>query len=421
MHILIRNHQIAARPASRSGGGGRFAAPAFAPPPPLPLAAHSNNSIKRRTGVREFDAPRRRQCRTIARVTPQDAGDHDDDDDIDADAADDADAAGPPPLPPPASPAALAAAALAAVDSFVRPGSVVGLGRGELVQRVVSAIGRRISEGRLGNVTVVPSAASAAAAAAFHGVPIATASPGSAAPASASASVIASLPAPTVFFDEADQLDARANAYLSGSRAGEAAHPDLPAICELVERTLARGGEVVALPASARACVPRLNAALPVALGGASTSAGASSSSSASPSDSTTAAPLPAWEEAAEELDDIFLGDAELWRRPQDPRESANPRGGRAPLVQPDGSTLVDVRFYEGLCLFGEADADYARILEEIAGVPGVVATGLFVGKATAAVVPPAAAGGAGEEGKPRVLVRGEGGALVDEVEAAKV
>lgn len=331
----------------------------------------------------------------IARATPND--DDANDANEDAAAADD-DGAGPPPLPPPASPAQLDAAALAAVDAFVRPGAVVGLGRGELVQRLVAAIGRRIKEGRLGNVSVVPSAASSAAAAAFHGVPVASES------SSSSSS-------PNVFFDEADQLDPAANAYLSGSRAGEAAHPDLPAICGLVERTLERGGEVVALPASAAACVPRLNAALPVALAGAG---------AAAPADSTenenNAQALAAWEEAAEELDDVFLGDAELWRRPQDPRESANPRGGRAPLVQPDGTTLVDVRFYEGLCLFGDAEVDYARIQEEIAGIGGVVATGLFVRKATAAVVPASAS-----DAPPRVLVRGAGGALAEQQGAGAV
>lgn len=396
MHLLHRHRHHRSRIASAARGRASaraVSAVRLTPPPPPPSSSarlcSSSSSSKRRTNLL-----------LIARATSED--------DVDPDDANDDDI-GPPPLPPPASPAALDAAALAAVDAFVKPGAVVGLGRGELVQRVVAAIGRRISEGKLGNVSVVPSAAASAASAAFHGVPIA---------ASADNADAAPAPSPTVFFDEADQLDPQANAYLSGSRAGEAAHPDLPAICSLVERTIARGGEVVALPASAAACVPRLNAALPVALAGAGGATTSSSNDSAN--NDPSQAPLAAWEEAAEELDDIFLGDAELWRRPQDPRESANPRGGRAPLVQPDGSTLVDIRFYEGLCLFGEAEVDYERIQEEITSVSGVVATGLFVCVATAAIVPSSAGAAEGDEAiKPRMLVRGEGGALVEGAGAA--
>jgi hypothetical protein len=32
----------------------------------------------------------------------------------------------------------------------------------------------------------------------------------------------------------------------------------------------------------------------------------------------------------------------------------ANPRGGENPYLSPDGHNIVDVRFYEGMKLFGE-------------------------------------------------------------------
>ena len=404
MHLLHRSS------ASGLGRGAR--------PPPKKQRLVVAVSLARPPSTATFPAStndRRRRARAVvaARASADDA------DDLDDDLDDDEDDRSPlPPLPPPADPAAADAAALLAVDSFVRPGAIVGVGRGELVQRVLAAIGRRIAEGRLGNVSVLPSGDAAAAAAAFHGVPLAISPPAGQPPHS-----------PAVFFDEADQLDAAANAYLSGSRAGEAAHPDLPAVRALVERTLARGGEVVALAPSAGAVVARLNAALPVALAGAAYAVADDAgppppSSSASPASSAGPPPPPppasSWEEAAEALDDLFLGDAELWRRPQDPRESANPRGGRAPLVQPDGTTIVDVRFYEGLCLFGDADAAYSRIQLEIEAVGGVVATGLFVGKATAAVVPAAGGGGDSSSSSPRLLVRGAGGALLDAASPAK-
>lgn len=38
----------------------------------------------------------------------------------------------------------------------------------------------------------------------------------------------------------------------------------------------------------------------------------------------------------------------------------ANPRGGENPYMSPDGCNIVDVRFYEGMKLFGE-DAQVSR------------------------------------------------------------
>lgn len=90
------------------------------------------------------------------------------------------------------------------------------------------------------------------------------------------------------------------------------------------------------------------------------------------------------WEDTAEEIDDIFLGDAEVWRRSTEP--SAGPRGGSRPYVSPEGENILDIRFDDGLKLFGEG-APYARIAAEIEAVPGVLSHGLCVGVATAAVV----------------------------------
>jgi ribose 5-phosphate isomerase A len=43
----------------------------------------------------------------------------------------------------------------------------------------------------------------------------------------------------------------------------------------------------------------------------------------------------------------------------------ANPRGGDNPYVIPDGHNIVDVRFYEGMKLFGE-DAKVRGLLHLI-------------------------------------------------------
>ena len=93
------------------------------------------------------------------------------------------------------------------------------------------------------------------------------------------------------------------------------------------------------------------------------------------------------WEDTAEELDDMFLGDAEVRRRSLD--VMANPRGGNTPVVTEDGHMILDIQFNEGeggLKLYGE-EVGYDVIGAEIGGVEGVVTHGLVTGEATFAVV----------------------------------
>lgn len=105
-----------------------------------------------------------------------------------------------------------------------------------------------------------------------------------------------------------------------------------------------------------------------------------------------------AWEETAEILDDIFLGDAELRRRSFDP--NANPRGGTTPVVTGEGDMLIDIQFYEELKLFGEQEP-YETIVEEIELTEGVVSHGLIVGKTDMVFI-------ATSKGPPIVIRRGE-------------
>ena len=93
------------------------------------------------------------------------------------------------------------------------------------------------------------------------------------------------------------------------------------------------------------------------------------------------------WDEDAENLDDMFLGDAEVWRRGAE--LDANPRGGNNPYISPTGThTIVDlmftnplekppVRWEDGLVLFGEK-ASPARLATEIESCDGVLAHGII-------------------------------------------
>lgn len=76
------------------------------------------------------------------------------------------------------------------------------------------------------------------------------------------------------------------------------AEPQQPQLPRAYDIAVAASQYVVLVDAAN--LVPRLNCALPVAIDGEE------------------------WEETAENLDDIFLGDAEIWRRPSS--GTANPR-----------------------------------------------------------------------------------------------
>ncbi|GMP71547.1 hypothetical protein CsSME_00029904 [Camellia sinensis var. sinensis] len=49
------------------------------------------------------------------------------------------------------------------------------------------------------------------------------------------------------------------------------------------------------------------------------------------------------WMETAEEIEDLFLGDAEVWRRPS--TGHAGPTGGDFPLITREGHNVLDVIF----------------------------------------------------------------------------
>lgn len=80
------------------------------------------------------------------------------------------------------------------------------------------------------------------------------------------------------------------------------------------------------------------------------------------------------WEECAEEVDDMFLGDGEITRRSNN--EEANCRGMPDPVITSDGDMILDVAFYKDLRLYGES-VPYRDITRAIEGIEGVVVSGL--------------------------------------------
>ncbi|KAI3742876.1 hypothetical protein L1987_60574 [Smallanthus sonchifolius] len=69
------------------------------------------------------------------------------------------------------------------------------------------------------------------------------------------------------------------------------------------------------------------------------------------------------WMDTAEEIDDLFVGDAEVWRRPS--IGHADPTGGNFPLVTREGHNILDVIFTTPIPNLAEV----AKLLDSIDGV----------------------------------------------------
>eukprot|EP00959_Pyramimonas_sp_CCMP1952_P045865 958591-Pyramimonas_sp.AAC.2 len=89
------------------------------------------------------------------------------------------------------------------------------------------------------------------------------------------------------------------------------------------------------------------------------------------------------WEDIAEELDDIFIGNASIWRRP-DVGSSAVPHGGDNPYLNDKNQNILDIRFE---CDITSAAESYQEAIDWIEEVPGVQGHGLYLKKAHAVLV----------------------------------
>ena len=197
-----------------------------------------------------------------------------------------------------AAAAAIAAAASLTVDEFILSGDVVAVGPGELPAAVLSELAKRLeSGGGLERVRVVAAGDAPAAEAAVAGVPQVQQSENA---------------TPDVAILQADEVDSGDLSFIacrhddgasssspSGSGSGALPQPQLARVAAAA--SAARRG-AVALARSPLLLVDRLTGDVPVAVELELMPDGSGRD----------------WEEAAEELDDEFLGDAPLgvWRRP---------------------------------------------------------------------------------------------------------
>jgi len=84
------------------------------------------------------------------------------------------------------------------------------------------------------------------------------------------------------------------------------------------------------------------------------------------------------WIDTAEEIDDLFLGDAEVWRRPS--FGTAGPLGGDHPLVTKEGHHVLDV-------IFTTPIPDLGQVAEKLEKISGVVDHGIICSNQSYAVI----------------------------------
>ena len=243
---------------------------------------------------------------------------------------------------------ALRKCAIAFVDRHVRDGDRVGIGAGPMVSLVLAEIHDALADGRLNDVQAVPTGTLAAKEAAVAGVPVTN---------------LDDVPAVSVCVLQADEVVTYRDEKSPGIAAvvGREQRPVQPDL--ILTRKVVRKSVKIVLLAEELGDPAPLGGGVPIAVVGGQME----------------------WEECAEELDDMFLGDAEVWRRGSE--LEANPRGGKQPYVSADGShTIVDLRFNDplndgarwddGFLLAGDVATPY-QIAAEVEDIDGVLAHGI--------------------------------------------
>lgn len=269
----------------------------------------------------------------------------------------------------------LGGATLFSVDEFVRDGMTVGLGAGPVANLIVEAIADRLElggeKGGLQTVKVAPTSPATAARAASLGVPIARADAsrsdkGGDAGTRYADSVEGGV---DVMFLEVDMLQPDPLAIVKGRYYDSAELQQSSQSALRSERPVGPWdmmGREKAMASRASKSVVILEESQVVPLAG----------------------PVPIevsrkhWEDAAESLDDAFLGDATVWRRSSDGSAHAG-SGGTDPAITMSSNFIVDLYFE----FTGSARDDVDSIMSRISNTPHVVAHGLWTGECVNYVV----------------------------------
>ncbi|CAN4081926.1 unnamed protein product [Withania somnifera] len=219
------------------------------------------------------------------------------------------------------------------VDSYVKSGMVVGLGSGHASALAIQYLGQQLRSGAIKHVTGIPTCVGSATEAAKAGIPLEQYDD--------SFKI-------DLAFDEADIMEEETLSAIVGRRKLQGDDSIIK------DKTILEAADQLIFIVKEKQLKGSVEGSIPVLIKSVN------------------------WLETAEEIDDLFLGDAEVWRRPA--IGYAGPLGGDFPLITKEGHNILDVIFTSPM----ESLVEVAKILDQ---VDGVVEHGVIFGKQCTAII----------------------------------
>ncbi|XP_024159118.1 probable ribose-5-phosphate isomerase 4, chloroplastic isoform X2 [Rosa chinensis] len=211
---------------------------------------------------------------------------------------------------------ALFQAAHYTVDTYIKSGMVIGLGSGIASGMAMQYIGLQLGAGALKDIVGIPTRSVASASeAAKAGIPLGHHEDGSQI---------------DFAFDDADIIEERTLIAVIGRTRSQGEESIIQ------EKTILNAANKVVFIVRENQYKCGMDGSIPVLVN-----------------------PLN-WMETAEEIDDLFLGDAEVWRRPS--VGLAGPHGGQFPLVTREGHNVIDVIFTSPILSLAEVSMSLDNI-----------------------------------------------------------
>ncbi|CAI8590304.1 unnamed protein product [Vicia faba] len=212
----------------------------------------------------------------------------------------------------------LLTAAQYTVDTYVKSGMVVGLGSGQASGMAIQHLGRQLHRGNLKDIVGIPTSVASASEAAKAGIPLIT--------YQGSSQI-------DFAFDDADGVEEGKFVAIIGRRKLQSEESIIQ------EKSILNAANKLAFIIEESQYKGGLEGSIPVLIQSLN------------------------WLAIAEEIDDMFLGDAEVWRRAS--IGQAGPLGGDFPLVTREGHNVLDVIFTSPI----PSLAEVAKILDKVDGV----------------------------------------------------
>ncbi|KAJ4976895.1 hypothetical protein NE237_002001 [Protea cynaroides] len=229
--------------------------------------------------------------------------------------------------------AALLKAAKYTVDTYIKSGMRVGLGSGHASCLAIEYLGRQLKEGTLKDIVGIPMSLFSGSEAANAGIPL---------DQYQESSQI------DFAFNDADIMEEGTLVAIIGRRKWQGSESIIQ------EKSIVEGAGKLAFIVIERQYTGHVDGSVPVLVHTYN------------------------WMQTAEEIDDLFLGDAEVWRRSAS--GLAGPLGGDFPLTTRDGHNVLDL-------IFTSPILNLAEVAESLNKIDGVVDHGIVSGIPCTAII----------------------------------